>query len=311
MISTQRTWRVKTRDCCRRIGVSSLTLIALVFADATAHAYCPAAACDPSRGEVCNRDADGCVVGHALLFWQSSCLSFAVQRNGSPKNQIGADEFESVVRGAFATWTAADCGAGRHPALAFEDLGKIQCDLVEHNADRANANLFVFRDDTWPDAEARGDTFGLTTVHYNADTGQIWDVDVEINGTLGNITDADPEDGADLPSIVTHEVGHFLGLDHTRDDNGVMFPTYAPGGAALRVLAPDDVNGICHVFPPNRYAESNDCRPQNGFSAVCGSEQKQPLGCAFAGQSRAPVKLATLVATLLASVTLIRRRLRA
>jgi len=218
-------------------------------------------------------------VGHTRLFWGRSCLSFAVQRDASPRNHVSAVEFEASVRAAFDTWTSADCGGGNHPGLSVENLGKVECDREEYSANAANANIYIFRDDAWFDDPAVADALGLTTAHYDPKTGQIFDVDVELNGTAGNITTSNPEDGADLLSILTHETGHFLGLDHSSDKSAVMYAKYEPGGPSLRVLRADDIAAICAAHPPLLTPPSKDCRPQNGFSAVCAAEQKAPTGC--------------------------------
>ncbi len=73
----------------------------------------------------------------------------------------------------------------------------------------------------------------------------------------------------DLQNTVTHEAGHFLGLAHpceadpgTATANGVpvcsghpemtsvtMFPSASPGEISKRTLAPDDVEGVCAIYP--------------------------------------------------------------
>ena len=69
----------------------------------------------------------------------------------------------------------------------------------------------------------------------------------------------------DVGNIVTHEAGHMLGLDHTcsypaphdscpsanaSDPNApTMNPEVLPGETGKRTLAPDDVNGVCTVYP--------------------------------------------------------------
>jgi hypothetical protein len=49
-----------------------------------------------------------------------------------------------------------------------------------------------------------------------------------------------------LPSILTHEAGHFLGLAHSSDSSAVMFASYHVNSTNLQ---PDDVNGICSIYP--------------------------------------------------------------
>ena len=80
-----------------------------------------------------------------------------------------------------------------------------------------NQNLVVFHDTAWP-YNACGETLALTTVTYHLDTGELWDVDIEVNTSCGHkitTTEPVPPDGWDLQSIFQHETGHFLGLAHS------------------------------------------------------------------------------------------------
>ena len=72
-----------------------------------------------------------------------------------------------------------------------------------------------------------------------------------------------PATSYDLPSILTHEVGHFLGMAHSTepctvggDDCPTMNPFYTTGSDAYRSLEADDVAGICAVYPPSRKARN-------------------------------------------------------
>jgi hypothetical protein len=278
---------VKSARAPRPLGLCvALAFASALLSAAHASAYCRATTCNAARGDVCERDSEGCITGDTQLFWGRSCLSFSVQRDGSARNHISANELEASVRAAFDTWTSADCGGGTHPGLVVQNLGKVECDQEEYSARAANANIYVFRDDTWFDDPRVVDALALTTAHHDPDTGQILDVDVELNGTQGNVTTSEPEDGADLLSILTHETGHFLGLDHTRDTSAVMYSKYEPGGPSLRALRADDVAGICAIHPPVSIAPSSDCRPHNGFSGVCAARQTGPSGCAIAAVGR-------------------------
>lgn len=257
------------------------TAFAILFFSATAGAYCRTNTCDPSKGDMCSHDSNGCVVGGVWLYWSSSCVSFAVQRDGSVKNDIDADSFEQVIANAFDTWHNADCGGGKHPSIHAQSYGKVVCDQVEYNLKAGNANIYMFRDDSWMAKDA-ANALALTTVWHDHTSGEIRDVDVEVNGTAGDITNTTIDAGADLPSIITHETGHFLGLDHAPTvRSAVMYPDYEPGTDDLRTLDPDDEAGICATYPPERKAPTDSCEPRRGFVTICDPPDQKKGGCSL------------------------------
>ena len=77
--------------------------------------------------------------------------------------------------------------------------------------------------------------------------GQILDSDILFNQNVSYVTatDTDP-DTQDLQTIATHEIGHFLGLDHSAIVKSMMFP-FAPD--RLVTLSYDDAAGIDALYP--------------------------------------------------------------
>ena len=121
-----------------------------------------------------------------------------------------------------------------------------------------------------------------TTVFAGAD-GRIVDGDTQLNTlTFGwAVLDAqgNPSDKQDLQSVLTHEIGHLIGLahpcwsgigEHAVDDAGnevpdcyqappaiaddTMYPTINPGDISRRVLSPEAVRAVCTLYPAGRPA---------------------------------------------------------
>ncbi|HZZ86095.1 MAG TPA: matrixin family metalloprotease [Anaeromyxobacteraceae bacterium] len=71
----------------------------------------------------------------------------------------------------------------------------------------------------------------------------------------------------DVQNTVTHELGHVLGLAHPPDHpEDTMAATAAPGETSKRVLAADDVEGICSVYPAPK--PSGGCATAGGQPAL-------------------------------------------
>lgn len=275
------------------------------FASSPAFAFCRTNSCDESRGEVCSLDDNGCLEGGIPLAWASSCITFNVQKDGSTRNGIDANQFEQVIQDSFNTWMSADCGEGQRPSISISDNGPVECGKVEYNKDQGNANIYVFRDDDWM-ATGPGNALALTTVWYDWKTGEIYDADVEVNGTDGHITNSAPEDGDDLPSIITHESGHFLGLAHAPfNRESTMYTFYERGVDNLRNLSSDDMAGICSIYPPDRQPATQSCEPRHGFASRCRHEES---GCSLTPGAAQNGSLAAGAALGLLGAVLLRRR---
>jgi Matrixin len=249
--------------------------------------------------------ANGCFTDGLPLFWKGACVGYSVNENASAL--VPFDEATRVIDAAFATWNAATCTAtSTGVGITASNLGAVTCGEVRYNQNGPNQNVVVFRDDKWPYSDPNN-TLGLTTVTFNADTGEIYDADMEINASGKNLTTSTivPANGFDLLSVVTHEAGHFLGLAHAIDSRATMYASYRPGTSALRTLTADDVAGLCEIYPsattrnvaasvsPTGVTEATACdpAPRHGFASTC-AENPPPAdsaassgGCAVA---RAP-----------------------
>ncbi len=152
----------------------------------------------------------------------------------------------------------------------------------------------------WEDAASTG-TLALTVVTFLTGSGQILDADTELwdwNGSTSRptghyFTCAGPgapacsgagygQEGCiewDVGSVVTHETGHMIGLDHQTAVPSVMAPTLSAGSTAQRDLKADDVGAVCTIYPPGQPAL------QQKLPGSCGSSSRAATGCGCAGGS--------------------------
>lgn len=260
-----------------------------------AAAYCRTTTCDPLLDEDGCAPVLGCPTRGEPLFWPDACLTYAVQRLGSPLRGISAEQLDQTMQAAFSAWLGTECPQGGTPSLGVISLGGASCDQVEFNppelgrAGAPNANIVMFRDDGWPYPDERF-VIARTSITFDPNTGAIFDADIEINSFDNEFSTSDTIVNTDLQAVLTHEVGHFLGLDHSTFENATMQANYDLSNLGARTLSSDDVAGICSVYAPLETADATcppDTGPHHGFSRDCGTDARADASCLSLGGSSA------------------------
>lgn len=277
-----------------------------------AAAFCRTTTCDPLRDPAaCSRDAGGCATLGVPLFWPDACVTYAVQRDGSSLRGISAYETDIAMQQAFAAWLGAECDGDGRPSIGVVPLGGASCDQVEFNPPRGgragapNANIVIFRDEAWPYPDEFS-VIARTSLTFDPNTGAIFDADIEINSFENEFSTSDTAISNDLQAVLTHEVGHFLGLDHSSDPFATMRWNYPLSNLSARTLASDDREGICSIYAPEAepLACPADTSPRHGFSRECGSDVYADASCAAlarhsgGGPTRAPWLVVAALAVL-------------
>ncbi len=152
-----------------------------------------------------------------------------------PANDIGLDEDGVVL--ALAVAVSVWEGAGV-PTVRFADMGELQAGSTEHDAQ----NTIYFTHD-WPHDPS---LLALTSTWSTAD-GVIVGFDMAINANQP--WSLDGRSGTyDLQNMITHELGHVLGLGHTGDQDATMHPTSVLREVMKRDLTPDDRDGLAYQY---------------------------------------------------------------
>ena len=148
-----------------------------------------------------------------------------------------------------------------------------------------------------------GEALAVTVTSYDDASGAIVDSDIVINGvhafavldasahpasdaspiaTDGSSSDDDSTRSSpfDLGHVVSHEVGHTLGLaDETDDHASLMYAFTMPGDASIRTPSNDDIDGVDALYATAGSAPSS--RGGCGQSSVAGSRTR-PMDAWFA-----------------------------
>ncbi|MGH7898102.1 MAG: matrixin family metalloprotease, partial [Candidatus Binatia bacterium] len=173
------------------------------------------------------------------FFWPTSEFPVPYVVN-SDFSGVSFGAVRGAVDRAFATWQNASSG-GITFAFAGQSHG---------GSDGQDGQNTI----SWQDLSSSSDTFGQSIITFESSTGEIVDVDVELNGNFPFAV-LPPEDNpfdprVDIQAVVTHEVGHFLGLAHENrmGPQVVMFFSDTSGNTSHRTLTADDRNGVRSIY---------------------------------------------------------------
>lgn len=265
----------------RHVGATFAALAflgaALAF-ESSAAAFCRSSTCRTTATRECETDEDECPISGAKLFWPTSCISYATNRLGT--QDLDPVDTREIIKKTFQAWSDVECAGGGVASMTFQEREPVACKRSEYNKTGANVNVVLFQDDDWKYRGIDG-TLAKTSVTYNDETGEIYDADIEINTANNTVTISDipAKVQYDLQAIVTHEVGHFIGIAHSPDSSAVMFASYSPGSTTQRTLSADDVDAVCGVYPPKSGVVCNT-EPRGGFSAECPEDEPKDGICA-------------------------------
>ncbi|MBX3474185.1 MAG: matrixin family metalloprotease [Planctomycetes bacterium] len=116
----------------------------------------------------------------------------------------------------------------------------------------ANDNRNVIR---WVSSNISAGVFALTVTTFETTTGKIVDADMVLNDrdftwdTLGPTATQGIIGRAMIENVVTHEIGHFVGLDHASNARASLFFQSGPGLISSVSLEADDIAPIISDYP--------------------------------------------------------------
>lgn len=180
--------------------------------------------------------------------WTQMPIPYAIGAKGSKDVDDGSDI--DAIKKAFATWLAVDCASFEVSFVGLVDQPK-----AEYIPGGPNQHhiYWVEPPEPWPFATG---AVAVTTLQFDAVTGQIQDADIRFNGHTYQWSTAEtpPEGKQDILNTATHEVGHFLGLEHTDNSlrEATMFGDTSSGETLKRDLLQDDRDGICAIYPATK-----------------------------------------------------------
>lgn len=182
--------------------------------------------------------------GIVQVKWPSSTITYRINP-AQGTNITGARSLTQVFNASFAAWdnlSTADISITQGPDVSatttYSGSSPDSINILKTNMTQSEY------------LSAAGDSLAVTINVYN-DNGILVDSDILFNPGILYSTEITntPVDRYDLQSVATHEIGHFLGLDHSSILAATMFPTIGEGTNYARVLSADEVSAIGAVYP--------------------------------------------------------------
>jgi uncharacterized protein (TIGR03382 family) len=227
------------------------------------------------------------------LRWEAATIRYVY--DAASVENLPVDATEDVIVRSFDTWGAVECLADGH-ALVYDGRTAGATVGFDPSSPNDNENAVLFVNDGWSHGPG---ILGLTTLTYDTCSGVIVDADIEMNsgGFSFSVSDVPSFGKTDLANTVTHEAGHFLGLDHSFEPDATMYAKAPAGETSKRDLLPDDEEGLCAIYAGGELPTTDTTT--GGSSSGTGRS-----GCSGAGGAGSAWTAALLVAL----AALVRRR---
>ncbi len=189
---------------------------------------------------------------HNAVVWGAQRSPLSIELHAAGVDDLAVEDLEGVVRSTIAEWNSVPCAW-----LALEFGGR----TGDHVAvDERQIIEWIEDEEAWVyGAMSAGAT--ISVVYDDPETPEREEprVDIAFNGVdyEWRIGGSDAWDGTvlDPEAVLTHEMGHLLGLAHSRHDNAAtMGPAYLPD-LSQRSLGLDDKVGLCEKY----WVERSEC----------------------------------------------------
>jgi hypothetical protein len=236
-------------------------------------------------------DVDRSSQGKVLLFARAPV---AVWLDDEAPPGLTLQQVETALKAAIAAWNGVP---GTQPLLTYGGIVRTAPQFDVYVAFDTKYDL------------GHGDVTGYAERYVAAD-GKLERVEIALNAANYKWVTAPPAIAgqvpqADVQGVLTHQLGHAIGLSHSRDTTATMY--FFGAGASLRTLEADDQRGarfLAAVQPRGEGASCDACRADADCAAgKCYAWPDGSAHCALACDSHDACPLGTSCGTVAGGVT--------
>ncbi len=253
----------------------------------------------PSRGYSRNRTdgSNGAGTG-PFLYWDAQY--FPVPYYMSLPTLAGHENIVRAIDASFKTW--------RNPQDVTLEFLPMGCTSNVLNRNDSVNSIVLIKSGWQFDPDAIAITRNFYVSGSGAHAGMILDTDILLNGVNHGFTTTGEAGKHDVQNILTHEVGHFIGMGHEtdpKDSDATMFENAQLNGETKkRDLASSDTAGLRAGY--SGVGKKLDLFPT---TAAC-SIERQTLSCLSVHQGRpVPPEMPWVATALFGALIWIGRRL--
>lgn len=198
----------------------------------------------PSPSLVCSDPESEALVGRTGWKIPSGEWKYNLNLFNVPSS-VGTSNFPAIATNGFNTWTSALATSSSKPILVRGS----DTTISRTRYDKLNVIAF---------GRISGSALGVTYIRYYVSSGLVTDVDTIINRKYlwgwngGNSTSCPSANSYDVQDILTHEQGHWYGLDdeyETAYVDNTMYGYGAINEVKKNTLTTGDSNGIKLIYP--------------------------------------------------------------